>query len=460
MHERFADWLEAELEDRIVEQQEIVGFHLERAHALLGELGPSDVRQEGLAARAASHLHQAGRRAFDRGDMPAAVGLLERAGSLMPLDDPARVDVLIDAGLAARDGGWRAHGTALLEEAVATADRTGDDVLLARARLIHHDHAVVMTDAGWLDEQRQLAERLLAVAEPAGDDLGIGWAWYILGGLAWQRCRSDEAEPAWRRAHEHLRRAGDQRTSEECFGWYVGVALLGPMPCDEALERLRGYEREVTGSVTAAWDLQATIAWVLAYQGYVDEARSIFRGYDQLLRELSRRETAAFATQMIGWVELIAGNFEEAERLAGMAAGELEAMGSEVGGVLWSIRAQALYELGRYDEAEAAANRSAERFSDLSTLVTQRCVRAMVLARRGSFEEAERLAREAVVQIDTADFPSERGDARMALAEVLQLAGKKGEAADAMREAIALYESKGNVLQVGTARAKLATLTG
>ena len=70
------------------------------------------------------------------------------------------------------------------------------------------------------------------------------------------------------------------------------------------------------------------------------------------------------------------------------------------------------------------------------------------------------MAREAVVQIDTADFPSERGDARMALAEVLQLAGKKGEAADAMREAIALYESKGNVLQAGTARAKLATLTG
>ena len=84
----------------------------------------------------------------------------------------------------------------------------------------------------------------------------------------------------------------------------------------------------------------------------------------------------------------------------------------------------------------------------------------MVLARRGSFEEAERIAREAVVQMDTSDFPSERGDARMALAEVLQLAGKTGEAADAMREAIALYERKGNVLQAGTARAKLATLTG
>ena len=69
---------------------------------------------------------------------------------------------------------------------------------------------------------------------------------------------------------------------------------------------------------------------------------------------------------MIGWVELIAGNFEEAERLAGVAAVELEAMGSEVGGVLWSIRAQALYELGRYDEAEAAVNREAPSGSAIS----------------------------------------------------------------------------------------------
>ena len=71
------------------------------------------------------------------------------------------------------------------------------------------------------------------------------------------------------------------------------------------------------------------------------------------------------------------------------------------------------------------------------------------------------MAREAVVQIDDGDFPSDRADARMALAEVLELAGTADEAAaDAIREAIALYEGKGNVLQAGTARAKLAELTG
>ncbi len=460
LHVRFADWLEEALGDRIAEQQEIAGYHLERASRLLEELGPADARASALAERAAKHLREAGRRAYDRGDMSAAAGLLQRAGELMSPDDPARVDALIDAGLAAREAGWRAVGTSLLEDAVETAERTGVEVLIARARLVHHNRGVVMTDPLWLEEEARLARLLLDVAGPANDDLGLAWAWYVIGGCAWQRCRSDEAEPAWREALDHFRRAGDRRMAEECFGWFCGIPLLGPMDCDGALRLLRGYEVEVLGSVEAESELQATIAWILAYQGNVDEARAIFHEYDKLLRELGRRETAAFTTQMIGWVELIAGDFEEAERLAEVAVVELEAMGSEVGGVLWSIRAQALYELGRYDEAEVAVDRGAERFRDMSTRVMESSVRAMVLARRGLFEDAERIARDAVIEMDTTDFPSERGDARMALAEVLQLAGRPDEAATAIQEAIQLYEGKGNELQAGTARAKLAALTG
>ena len=460
LHERFADWLEGELGERIVEQQEIVGFHLERAHDLLAELGPADVRQEALAGRAGAHLHGAGRRAFDRGDMPAAVSLLERAGSLMAADDPARADVLIDAGLAARDAGWRVRGTVLLEEAVAAAARSGDEVLEARARLIHHERGARMTDVGWRDVGRTLAERVLEVADPAEDDLAIGWAWFVLGGWAWNRCRSAEAEPAWRQAVERFRRAGDGRMVDESLGWYLSVPLLGPMPCDEAIEMVEGFESQTRGSVSADWDRMGTLAWLLAYQGEVEQARAIMREGDRRLRDLGMRETAAFMTQSIGWIELIAGNFEEAERRAAEAAAELEEMGSEVGGVLWSIRAMALYELGRYDDAEDAVRKGDERFGDLSTYLMRRSIEAMILARRGLLEDAERIARDAVTQMDTSDFPSERGDMRMSLAEVLQRAGKMDESAEMMREAIALYESKGNALQAGTARTKLAALTG
>mgnify|MGYP001134004673 CR=1 FL=1 len=40
------------------------------------------------------------------------------------------------------------------------------------------------------------------------------------------------------------------------------------------------------------------------------------------------------------------------------------------------------------------------------------------------------------------------------------VAGKVDEATEVVGEAIDLYESKGNVLQAGTARAKLDALTG
>ncbi len=457
LHERLAAWLESELGGRVIEQQEIVGFHLERAHDLLAELGPADERQSALADRAALYLRGSGERANARGDMPAAARLLERAARLMRRDDPLRVDVLTDAALAARDHGWRPLALSLLQEMVETAERTGDVGLIARAELIRHHRGEDMAAPGWIAECDRLARRVLEVAS-GDDDLSLGWAWDALGGLAWQRCRSDEADPAWRRALDHYRHAGKDRLVQDVFTWYAGIPLLGPMPCDQALEVLRGYLQERELPLEAEWDLQSTVGWLLAMQGEVDEARRLMRGFDEVLRELGRWESAAFTQQMLGWVELMSGNPMEAERLMRKATEELEAMGSEWGGVLWSIRAQALYELGRYDEAEAAAVRRSSQFGDLSTDVMARAVRAMVMARRGRFGEAEALVRVALLDMDTSDFPSERADVRMALAEVLSLAGRNDEAASAIREAISFYEGKGNVVQVRAATAKLADL--
>ena len=247
---------------------------------------------------------------------------------------------------------------------------------------------------------------------------------------------------------------------DESLGWYLSVPLLGPMPCDEAIEMVESFESQTSGSVSADWDRMGTLAWLLAYEGDVEQARAIMHEGDRRLRDLGMRETAAFMTQSIGWIELIAGNFEEADRRAAEAAAELEEMGSEIGGVLWSIRARALYELGRYDDAQDAVRKGDQLFSDLSTSLLQRSTEAMILAHRGLLPDAERIARDAVIQMDTSDWPSERGDMRMALAEILRLAGKMDESAEMMREAVALYESKGNALQAGTARTKLAALTG
>ena len=79
LHERLADWIEAAAKEVAGEYEEILGYHLEQAHRWLTELGPANERAERLGRRAAVPLASAGRRAFARGDMPAAVNLLSRA---------------------------------------------------------------------------------------------------------------------------------------------------------------------------------------------------------------------------------------------------------------------------------------------------------------------------------------------------------------------------------------------
>jgi len=68
-----------------------------------------------------------------------------------------------------------------------------------------------------------------------------------------------------------------------------------------------------------------------------------------------------------------------------------------------------------------------------------------VLADRDQLSEAETLAREAVSVIDQAQHIKSRGDARMSRAYVLRRAGRAQEAASVLREALELYERKGDV---------------
>ena len=81
LHERFAAWV-GERADDLVELDEVVGYHLERAYRYRVELGPADAAALALSARAAERLAAAGTRASARGDVQAAVSLLARAVAL------------------------------------------------------------------------------------------------------------------------------------------------------------------------------------------------------------------------------------------------------------------------------------------------------------------------------------------------------------------------------------------
>ncbi len=116
----------------------------------------------------------------------------------------------------------------------------------------------------------------------------------------------------------------------------------------------------------------------------------------------------------------------------------------------------------RLDEAERRAVEAAElgASDDAITQMLSRQVRAKVLARRGEHAEAEHLAREAVAIGDEAEMINSLGDALSDLAEVLELADRREDAAGELETALGLFERKGNVVMVGRAQAALAKLQG
>ncbi|HET8823198.1 MAG TPA: BTAD domain-containing putative transcriptional regulator, partial [Thermoleophilaceae bacterium] len=114
LHERLADWMERVAGTRLTELEEIVGYHLEQAYCLVAELGADGER---LAVRASERLESAGRRALGRSDLAAAIGLLERAASLLEGHDARRAALLPDLGAALIEAGRLAEAAEALDAA-------------------------------------------------------------------------------------------------------------------------------------------------------------------------------------------------------------------------------------------------------------------------------------------------------------------------------------------------------
>ncbi len=92
---------------------------------------------------------------------------------------------------------------------------------------------------------------------------------------------------------------------------------------------------------------------------------------------------------------------------------------------------------------------------DLDAAFGWRYVHAKVLARLGAIGEAEQLAREALDLVAQTDALNRHGDSLLVLAEIFRRRGRKNEADAQIREALRLYEQKGNVVSAERAKALL-----
>jgi class 3 adenylate cyclase/tetratricopeptide (TPR) repeat protein len=458
LHERFADWLERVAGERIEEQEEILGYHLEQASRFRAELAPADERGNELGRRAAGHLAAAGRRASARGDMGAAGNLLWRAVELLPAGDRHRLALLPELGSALLEASQYERAARILREAIDGAREAREPLIEARARVIEVMLRVDTEPEGTGKEAARVANELIPVFEAEGDDLGLARAYRLRLAAPWMSTHYAEMAADAEQAAEHARRAGDPGEQGLAQDMLSVAYTFGPLPVAEGLRKFAEL-REGTPDRRRERDEGEAI--LVAMSGRFDEARRRLEHGRSTFEELGRAGWAAAVLQARGIVEFLAGDAAEAERFLREGREELLRLGEK--GVLSTHSASLAISLcrqGRFEEAEPFIEESREFASseDVASQGYWRQAKALVLADRGDLDEAERVARAAVDLAESGDGIDDQGAALSVLAEVLVAAGRPDEAAALLREAIERYERKGNVVSAGQARKGLAAL--
>lgn len=448
LHEHFADWLERLAGDAIVEQEEIVAYHLEQAYSYRTHLGPADERSEAVGVRAATRLASAGRRASGRGDHAAGVNLLRRAVHIGPAGDAERAGMLYDLGDALAWVGEVQAAFAAFDEAAARAAETGARSLEWLAK-IRRSSMQMLTDPHGMptEEFRVELEEAARAFEELEDDAALATVWTELAQIEWMPLRYGRAERAARRALEHARRTGDERLVTSALAPLLASASYGIATPEEGVRALNGFREDLSRTRLLEAFTLTLRGFYHSLEGTFDDARRLIGLANEIVKALGQPFLTTGSEELLGLVEMRAGDPAAAERAyrrnyeLNEEAGD-EGHKSTAAGNL----ALALCRLGRFDEAEryAAIARNVAAEDDLASQVTGSQAQALVLAARGELKEAERLSREAVALFADAECPDFEGDVWMDLARVLRMAGKPAEAEQAAREALALFERKGN----------------
>ena len=461
LHELLADWLEGAAAT-LLEYEEIVGYHLEQGYRYRTELGTIDEEAAAVGHRAAQRLSAAGRRAFSRGDMPAAANLMSRAIAMLPRDDPIRLALLPDLGEALKDIGEFARAEELLREAVESAARNGDPRLEVDASVVRL-LVRYATEAG-VRIDRLLREALSAIRilEESGDSAALARAWRLVGILHGTVGRYGAAENAVFESIRHARLAGDRRQETRNLPIYAACVLYGPSPVPEAIRHCEQLVEQASGDQRGQSLVRLALAQLYAMEGNFPHARELYRQSKIILQDLGEKVQSSSTSIDSARVEMLAEDPIAAESELRRDYEALDAMGERYFlATAAGLLAHTLYLQGRYEEADQFSRVSSESDEDdVESQSLWRRARAKVLARQSRFEEAEALAQEALSMIEQTDSPVLQANTLMDLAEVLRLAGRQDEATSLMQSALFLYERKGNLVSAGRVRSALDEMSG
>jgi tetratricopeptide (TPR) repeat protein len=397
-----------------------------------------------------------------RGDWPATANLWDRALAVLAERSALRGELMPDLALALRQMGSLERANQVAAEAVAAAEATGDVAAKARAGVTRtYCQFWLRPDLFDPEATRREGEHALVIFDKHDDDTGRSRAIFNIDIAEWASGNADKVALSAERGIRFARRAGIRPDElESCYGFSWSMCW-GTTPAGAARRRI---EDVVLGAGSDRW-LGALAATTLAFlegmEGRLSDAQERIEGGRRNLAELGLHQIMRQSAILVAQLAMLADEPALAEQalrdvLATPAAAEDRWMSTMAEAELTRV----LHVRGHRDEALAVAESLGAGPPAVDLTLRMRCAgaRALVLGSLGRHGEAEQLAREAVEVGRSSDFLNLRGDTLVDLAEILKRADRPEEAAARLREAVNLYERKGNVVSAATARATLAEL--
>ena len=456
LHERYADRLDETVPD-LPDLDEFVGYHLEWAYRLRRELGEADRRTETLADDAGRRLGDAGLRALKRGDVPASIGLLRRATSLLSSELPVRGELLCELAISLDAAGEADDAVEVLEHAVDEAARSGERRIEVRARMELEYVRLPRRTAATADRLMEAASLAIPVLEAAGDFRCLGRAWLLSGWVhGGRRGRHDERLAAAEQALACYRKSSWPTAT--CLGEIVKALYYGSTPVSAAIARCEELERSGVTTRYGRANVEAFLGGLAAQAGNFGRARELLASAHSAYEELGHRSAAATDSGALrADVELLAGDAAAAEAILRGVCDELtrssahSRLASRAGDL-----AEALYRMRRFDEAAewVAVGETHTAPDDLDARLLWMPVHAKLTAQAtGKVEEGIAIASRAAELAEATDALNRRAAIWSDMGEVRFVAGQTEKAAAAFDRAIELFELKENCAGAARVRA-------
>ena len=361
------------------------------------------------------------------------------------------------AQVAQYEAGDLDRAAAVLSDGFEVAARAGVTSVQARIEVSLIDVRSLLH--GGYAEALAESERAAAVLESDGDLEGLAEALTLAGRFRFWTGDVAGSEEVLERAIACARRSGNHRAQMRASHWLAVTFQWLPIPMDVAVARAEQLLEDARGDLWGEADLLKPLCVLYAYTGRAADARAAIDRTQSIFARFGAELTLAESGIPAAVVGLVIGDPALAERYARTGYQKCRAMGRLGEAIdLGTLLADALYDQGRFDEAqqmigEVQADATPDKTG--STWLTE----AKLLARRGEFDAARQLLEQEEAYFSPAGIRLWQADILEARAEVERLAGAPVQAASALRAALQIYQDLRATPLADRVKAALASLT-